>query len=523
MSDTAWFDRAVTQRLRDFHETRLVERLWDRDPTLWTDDPDTPELADRLGWLSVRETLSPQVDQLAAFAREVRQRFSRVVLLGMGGSSLAPEVLWRSFGRHAEFPPFHMLDSTDPRAVRAVEEGGDVRTTLFVVASKSGTTIESMSFYRYFWERTGALGSQFVAITDPGSPLEALALERDFRRVFLNPPDIGGRYSALSLFGLVPAALMGIDVQRLMDQGTAAARLCGPDEPPETNVGARLGAVLGEAALAGRDKLTLVYSDSIRSFGLWVEQLVAESTGKAGRGILPIVEPQLQDPPRYGGDRLFVVTSLGTERPPASAAQIEVLRGTGHPVVEVALRDPHDLAFEFYRWEFATAVAAAVLRVNPFDQPDVAESKARATQLLEGKTVPEPIPQLRHQDIVEFSDAVRPGDYVAVLAYLPPNEDNDARLEELARALRDRLGVAVTVGYGPRYLHSTGQFHKGGPPRGHFIQLLDPTDEDVSVPGAAYSFGALMSAQAAGDRAALTALGRRVLLVLDVEEFLELS
>jgi glucose-6-phosphate isomerase len=507
---------AVARRLTALERADAVRRIWERDPTLWKNDPATPELSDRLGWLTVTSEMERHIGPLRDFAEETRREFDRVVLLGMGGSSLAPEVLWRTFGRRPGFPPLQMLDSTDPGAVTAVRDGGDPERTLFIVASKSGTTLETMSLYRYFWRALGGLGEQFVAITDPGTTLERLALEQGFRRVFLNPTDIGGRYSALSLFGLLPAALIGVDIEKLLRRAQVMADKCAPDVPLSRNPGAWLGAVMAEAALAGRDKLTILSSPRIESFGLWVEQLVAESTGKEGKGILPVADEPLRRVRAYGSDRLFVVLTLADER----GVGMQGLAEAGHPVVEITLADEYDLGAEFFCWEFATAVAGAVLGVNPFDQPNVAESKQNTKKVLADPAGIEP-EYLRRHDIGAFFEAVRPGDYVAVLAFLPPSEENDRRIATLSKALRDRLEAAVTFGYGPRFLHSTGQLHKGGPPKGHFIQLVPPEGDDQAIPGEPYTFGELIAAQAHGDRQALAARGRPVLQVTDLDAFLE--
>jgi glucose-6-phosphate isomerase/transaldolase/glucose-6-phosphate isomerase len=512
---------AVERRLQVLSDADVVRRLWDRDTTLWGDDAAASELRDRLGWLTVFPQMRRDLDDVTRFAEEVSQEFDRVVLLGMGGSSLAPEVMWRTFGRNPRFPPFQMLDSTAPEAVMEVERGGDPGRTLYVVASKSGTTLETMSFFRYFWRRSGGRGDHFVAITDGDTPLARLAAEQRFRRVFLNPTDIGGRYSALSLFGLVPAALMGVDVRKLLDRGEAMARSCGPDVPPQLNPGAWLGAVMAEAARAGRDKLTLVLTPGIAGFGLWVEQLVAESTGKEGRGIVPVGMEPLRAPAHYVDHRFFVVQSLGRQLDPRLERWMHALGASGHPVAWAPLDDPYDLGGEFFCWEFATAVAGAVLRINPFDQPNVAESKQATRRVLAERRGFDPITQLRRHDITDFLEGVSARDYVAVLAYVAPSEEADERVAAFADALRDRLAGVVTWGYGPRYLHSTGQLHKGGPPTGHFVQILEELTADRPVPGEDHSFGELLRAQALGDYEALVARGRPVLRVTDPESFLE--
>jgi glucose-6-phosphate isomerase len=505
-------EAAVAVRLDASDVAQLPKRIWARDPTVWKDDPDTPEIRDRLGWLTVGEAMAQQVKALAAFAGEVRAEFGRVVLCGMGGSSLAPEVVRSTFGAPPGYPSLHVLDSTDPRAVRQAGQG-DLARTLFIISSKSGTTQESDSFFRYFWERTGGRGSQFVAITDPGTPLEQLARDRGFRRTFLNQADIGGRYSALSFFGLVPAALIGVDVGTLLHRAHRMAEACAACVPPLENPAARLGALLGEAALAGRDKVTFVLSPGIASFGLWAEQLIAESTGKEGKGILPVAGEPLGPPEVYGEDRVFVSMVLAGESDSGVEARLAELEQAGHPVVHLKLDDRFDLGQEFFRWEFATAVAGAVLRINPFDQPNVAESKANTKAVLaKGST---PSPAASAPEIEQFLAAVKPGDYLAIMAYLPPTPENDRQLAAIRLRLRDRLTVATTLGYGPRFLHSTGQLHKGGPPVGHFLQITERVVDELPIPGVPFGFGRLEAAQAEGDLVALRARGRPAIRVDD--------
>jgi transaldolase/glucose-6-phosphate isomerase len=506
-------DATVAVRLDAMNSAQLIKRIWDHDPTVWKDDPDTPEIRDRLGWLTVGKAMAQQAKALAAFAGEVRAEFGTVVLCGMGGSSLAPEVLWRTFGAAPGHPALQVLDSTDPRAVRAAEQG-DLAKTLFIISSKSGTTQESDSFFRYFWERTGGRGSQFVAITDPGTPLERLAAERGFRRCFLNPADIGGRYSALSYFGLVPAALIGIDIEMLLHRAHRMAEACAAFVPALENPAAWLGAILGEGALAGRNKATFVLSPGIASFGLWAEQLIAESTGKEGKGILPVAGEPLGSPEVYGDDRVFIGMSLAGEDNAETDARLTALEQAGHPVVHLRLEDRYDLGQEFFRWEFATAVAGAVLRINPFDQPNVAESKANTKAVLARRG--QPSPAATAGELERFLAGIRPGDYLAIMAYLPPTPDNDRRLAALRLRLRDRLKVATTLGYGPRYLHSTGQLHKGGPAIGHFLQIAQPAPDDVAIPGEPFGFRELEAAQAEGDLQALRSRGRPAIRIDDI-------
>src|SRR5437879_3245285 len=396
--------------------------------------------------------------------------------------------------------------STELRAVVGALGGEDIARTLFLVSSKSGTTQETDCLYRHFWEQTRGRGAQFVAITDPDTPLARLAGERGFRRTFLNPTDIGGRYSALSYFGLVPAALIGIDAGQLLHRAHRMAEACAAWVPARQNPAAWLGAILAEAALAGRNKTTFVLSRGIGSFGLWVEQLIAESTGKEGKGILPVAEEPLGPPEVYGRDRVFVSLTLTGEEDDATEAGLHALMAAGHPVVRLSLEDRYDLGQEFFRWEFATAVAGAILQINAFDQPNVAESKQNTQDVLAGHQPP--TAPVTATELDRFLAAVRPGDYLAFMAYLPPTPQNDRRLAAARGKLRDRLKVATTLGYGPRFLHSTGQLHKGGPPIGHFLQITERPDQDVPVPGMPYAFGQLEAAQAEGDLRALRARGR---------------
>jgi transaldolase/glucose-6-phosphate isomerase len=508
------FDRTVALRLTQLEEADVPKRMWGRDPTVWKPDPNTPEIRDRLGWLNVGEMMAQQVTRLAAFAEETRREFDHVVLCGMGGSSLAPEVLWRTFGRKPGYPVLTVLDSTDPRAVAAALSGAETSRTLFLVSSKSGTTAETDSLYRYFWEKTAGRGAQFVAITDPDTPLARLAADRNFRGTFLNPKDIGGRYSALSYFGLVPAALIGIDVGLLLHRAHRAAEACGALVPARQNPAAWLGAILAEAALAGRNKVTFVLSRGVGSFGLWVEQLIAESTGKEGKGILPVADEPLGPPDVYGRDRVFVALTLAGEADDATDARLTALSVGGHPVVRLALEDRYDLGHEFFRWEFATAVAGAILGINAFDQPNVAESKQNTHDVLAGQQPP--APAATAADVARFIAGIAPGDYLAIMAYLPPTAENDRRLTAVRVRLRDRLKVATTVGYGPRFLHSTGQLHKGGPPVGHFLQVTERAESDIAIPGVPYTFGQLEAAQAEGDLRALRGRGRPAIRIADL-------
>jgi transaldolase/glucose-6-phosphate isomerase len=484
------------RRLASFGEQHVVRRVWERDHTLWKPEP--AEIADRLGWLTVIDQMLTEAPALRAFARSVADDGMRsTVLLGMGGSSLAPEVLATTFGIAEGMLDLHVLDTTDPAAVLAVEDEIDIARTLFIVASKSGTTVETLSHFAHFWSRAPR-GEQFIAITDPGTPLAALGRERGFRRVFLNPADIGGRYSALSYFGLVPGALIGVDIEALLDRAHEMLHACHHCLPPEENPGAWLGATLGEAALAGRDKLTLVLTEEIASLGAWIEQLIAESTGKDGKGIVPIESETPGATGVYGDDRLFVAIG-GHEG-------LDALEEAGQPVVRLTYRDRQHLGAEFFRWELATALAGQVLGINPFDQPNVQAAKdATARVLREGVTETPATPGLR--DVLK---QVRPGDYIAIQAYLPHAAATAEQLQAARMSLRDRCRVATTVGFGPRYLHSTGQLHKGGPNTGVFIQIVGEDAKDVPIPGATYSFSELKRAQALGDLQSLLARRRRV-------------
>ncbi len=500
--------RAISSRAEQLDKEEVVRRIWEKDHTVWRDDP--TEITDRLGWLTVPETMRDHVVDLKNFAETcASDGLTTAVLAGMGGSSLAPEVLRATFGVAPGLLDLIVLDTTHPDQILAVERGLDLGRTLFIVSSKSGTTTETNSHFAYFWEKVSD-GSRFVAITDRGTPLEKLANERGFRRTFLNPADIGGRYSALSYFGLVPAALIGVDLEGLLDRAIEMAQFCRtPVKGP--NTGADLGVLMGEAAVAGRDKLTLVLSDEIQTFGYWVEQLIAESTGKDGKGLVPIEGEDVGPPEVYGSDRLFI--SLGRED---VMGRVDLLEDAGEAVQGFWLQDRLDLGAAFFYWEFATAVAGAIIGIHPFDQPNVQEAKDATEKVLSSHEEGEP----RVGDLGALLGEVRPGDYLAIQAFLPRNDDTERRLHEVRIRLRDRLKVATTVGFGPRFLHSTGQLHKGGPNTGVFIQVTEPPNEDIPIPGKPYSFGRLLAAQAEGDLRSLQSHGRRVVRVpfADLEE-----
>lgn len=529
---------AVEDALDRLEESHAVERVLARDHTLWRPEPD--EIANRLGWLDAPVGASRRLEPVRALATEARaEALSRALLLGMGGSSLAPEVFRRVFGPDHDGLDFEVLDSTDPAAVARARAGYDPSRTIVLVSSKSGTTVETLSLFRRLWrDAVGvvgeeAVGKRFVAITDPGSPLAGTADDLGFRAVFLADPDVGGRYSALTEFGLVPAALVGVDLDRLLARARRMAEACTATDS-RGNPGARLGAVLGGLANAGRDKLTLALPSRIASFGAWVEQLIAESTGKDGKGILPVIETPRPDADRYGDDRLFVGFRLPGD--PGHDEALEALATVGHPVLRLDLADPYEVGGEMYRWEFATAVAGHLLGIHPFDQPDVESAKRRAREALdefqERGRLPDTEPALRaggvavHGDVdagdlpgalAAFLEGLAPPGYAAILAYLPPEPRTTAALERLRAHISGRLGVATTAAYGPRYLHSTGQLHKGDAGSGRFLLITAESSEDVPIPdqpgadAASIGFAVLERAQVLGDVRALREAGRQVL------------
>jgi transaldolase/glucose-6-phosphate isomerase len=498
----------LVQRADVEHVTR---RIWSKDDTLWGPRGQA-EVSDRLGWLNAHETYEEEIDDLEAFAvQAVEDGYTDAVLLGMGGSSLAPEVLRRSFGgrQHGRLR-LHVLDSTDPGAVLAQERAVDLERTLFVVSTKSGGTIETISLFEHFWSLRPH-GDQFVAITDPGSSLQALASERAFRRTFLNDPDVGGRYSALTFFGLVPAALMGIDLESVLEGAGVAAEAC-TSYHSEGNSGLWLGVTLAALALQGRDKLTMVVDDPIGSFGLWAEQLVAESLGKQGKGIVPVTDEPVGGPAVYGADRVFAYLRDSDDPSERLDEAVKALAAADQATLTLSAGGPEDLGRIFFFAEFATAVAGWALGINPFDQPDVQVAKDTTGRILEGLAsggeLPEPEPA-GDDELRELLAAAGPPDYVAILGFMAPGEEVDAAVAELRSAIRDATKATTTFGYGPRYLHSTGQLHKGGPPSGRFLVVVHDGAEDVAIPGRPYSFRALKNAQAAGDLETLRSRGRR--------------
>jgi transaldolase/glucose-6-phosphate isomerase len=499
----------IVERIHTAQAEGVAKRIWARDEALWG-GPGVAEIGNRLGWLTISDKMLEHAADLQAFAEQARaDGLEHAVLLGMGGSSLGPEVIRRSYGDVPDGLKLHVLDSTDPGAVLAVERGVDIDKTLFIVSSKSGGTIETLSHMRYFFERTGGDGSRFCAVTDPGSPLVELARERGFRRVFENDPEIGGRYSVLSYFGLVPAALAGVNIEAMLRQAQVAEQNCQQYDAPECNSGLWLGCVEGELAQLGRDKLTFVVSEPISSFGLWVEQLVAESTGKEGKGILPVAGEPLGEPDVYGDDRVFTYLRNEDEPDEDMDAKIDALGRAGHPTATLSFSGgAGDLGRIFFFAEFATAVAGWALGINPFDQPNVQEAKDNTARILK-----EGLPDEDPGSLDDLLAKAEPPKYIGILGYVTPSEEYDAAATELRAKLRERTKCTTTFGYGPRYLHSTGQYHKGGPANGLFIQLYQRASEDVEIPEAGYSFEHLKSAQALGDMQTLRAHGLEVVRI----------
>ena len=478
---------AVSNRLQRAADEDVVGRLWRRDGTLWAPEG-TPEVTDRLGWLDIADRQREHLEAYAEFAEGLRaEGYRDAVVLGMGGSSLAPEVFRQSFGKLDHGLTLHVLDSTHPTEVREVLNRIELDRALMIVSSKSGGTIEPMSMFKAFYQRQGD-GSHYAAVTDPGSSLEELAGKHGFRLVFAGDPDIGGRYSALSPFGLVPAAAAGIDVGAILDSAIGAAEECRGEHG---NAGLWLGCALGALALEGRDKLTFVADAPLSSYGIWAEQLFAESTGKLGRGILPIADEPLLGPEAYGEDRVFLHVALDDAE---NASKLAVLKDAGHPVITIRALGPSDLGRIFFLSEFAVAVAGWALEINPYDQPNVQEAKDNTNRVLnEGSA------GLEDGSLSELTEGLKPPSYLAIMGYLPYSDETAAAVARLRAAAMERYKVATTWGYGPRFLHSTGQFHKGGPKTGRFLQLTDEPAEDLEVPGEPYTFGTLIRAQADGD------------------------
>lgn len=540
------YDSQVSAAYKELNENDFSARLWTKDPTLWSKEPTLQaRIKNELGWLTVPETMRERVKDLASFADEVRDAgFRDVVLLGMGGSSQSAELFATTFPSAPDYPKLHVIDTTVPEAIRSLDRNIDITRTLFIVASKTGETIETLSHFRSFFERVKAkssnpAGSHFIAITDPGTRLAMIAKENRFRRVFLNPPDIVGCFAVISYFGLVPAALIGMDVATLVDRAIRMSQSSGGCVRVEENPGVSLGAALGALMNAGRDKLTFIISPPISSFGLWVEQLIAESTAKDGIGIVPVCDEPLVDAKSYGKDRVFIYLKLKNGADATQDATFDALKKAGLPTVQITLADKLDLGEEFMRWEIAAATAGAVIGVDPFVQPAVQESKDNTSRILaefaRSKKLPAQTPIAKGGKLALFSDAAtadelrgkgdframlgafmnltQPGDYFATMAYVSPNPTVDKEIAAIRKAVVERYGVATTFGYGPRCLHSTGQLHKGGPNTGVFIQITQDHRESILIPGAPYDFAQLNQAQYLGDFQSLEAHGRRVIRV----------
>ena len=519
------YEARVEKRISTWRKHGFIRRLWDKDPSLWFPKPG-PEIIDRLGWLSLPETTPEMLDEYVSFADEVKKEgISRVVLLGMGGSSLAPEVFQKTFGNEEGFPELTVLDSTHPEAVLALDKTLDPNQTLFVVSSKSGTTLETLSLFRYFWNRMSNVtqnpGCRFVAITDPGSPLVRLGNERNFRAIYQAPSEVGGRYSALSVFGIVPAALMGMDIHKLLDRAWIASENSAFCVSEEKATGLILGAAMGELA-AERDKLTIFSTNSLNSFPDWLEQLIAESTGKMGKGIVPIVSEPLISVDGYRKDRFFIGFVLEEESRQDLEKMFKELECAGHPTILFNLSDKFDLGQEIFLWEIAIASAGSVLGINPFNQPDVHLAKDLAREAMQKQEKKDEsqveIVSVKKNEILDkyiemWIQQAKEGDYIAIQAYLAPHPDISAALQRVRFELLSRTGKATTLGYGPRFLHSTGQLHKGGPNRGLFLQIVDESGVDLAVPETDYTFGELIRAQALGDYHALKQRGRRIIRV----------
>lgn len=535
--------KAFDEEMDVWRKGGRIRRLWAGDKSLWTGNDEDKWL----GWLRIVEQELADADRLNGFAKEMKQGgFTDVVLLGMGGSSLGPEVLGETFGQRPGWPRFHMLDSTDPAQIKAVEEAVDLGKTLFIVSSKSGSTLEPNIFMAYFLDRVratcgeGKAGAHFVAVTDPGSPLEREATRLHFGRVFHGAPPIGGRYSVLSKFGLAPASAIGLDIQRLLDMTQQMVRSCGPDAPPAENPGVQLGIAMAVAASRfGRDKVTIIASPGISSLGAWLEQLLAESTGKRGGGLIPLAGEPLTTPDVYGSDRFFAYLELEGRADQSQRQAVDALERAGHPVARIGVKDIEHIGQEFFRWEIATAVAGSIIGIDPFDQPDVEASKEKTRALTDqyerSHSLPKEEPIFRENGLALYADPrnagelgrhntlagyleshfgrAHSGDYAALLAYVERNEAHTQALTAMRARIRDRTHAATCLGYGPRFLHSTGQVYKGGPNSGVFLQVTCDDRADIAVPGHSYSFGVVKAAQARGDLEVLAERGRRALRV----------
>jgi glucose-6-phosphate isomerase len=549
--------QAVQATLKDWQAGNKMVRLWRGDRSLWTDDDENKWI----GWLTVVEDQLTHLKELNdAAADAAKAGFAHTLLLGMGGSSLCPEVLKMTYGKQPGHPKLHVLDSTDPAQIMSIESQVDLAKTLCIVASKSGSTLEPNIFKQYFFDRMQQMvgkdkaGEHFIAITDPGSKMQQVAERDQFRKIFFGLASIGGRYSALSNFGLVPAAIMGLDLNKFLQRTNEMVQACKPDVPADQNPGAVLGAILGALGNLGRNKVTIITSPGIHDLGAWLEQLIAESTGKIGKGLIPVDREALGAPEVYGNDRVFIHLRLADEPDTAQKQKLKLLKSAGHPVVEIELADTYDLGQEFFRWEIATAAAGSILKINPFNQPDVEASKIVTRQLTEayeksGK-LPEEAPLLDDGALKLFTDErnatnlnklagsdrsltgflrahlsqLNPGDYMALLAYIEMNSAHEDTLQAMRHAVRDNKHIATCLGFGPRFLHSTGQAYKGGPNTGVFLQITCDDAVDLPVPGQKYTFGTVKAAQARGDFQVLADRKRRALRVhlpKDVEAGLE--
>jgi transaldolase / glucose-6-phosphate isomerase len=533
---------AVAASLEDWRRNNKVARLWQKDASLWSNADENKWL----GWLTITDEQLTNLETLKQLAAEVKKaKFKHVLLLGMGGSSLCPEVLRMTFGKIAGFPELHVLDSTDPAQIKAIEKKLDLKRTLCIVSSKSGSTLEPNIFKQYFFERVGkavgdkVVGSRFIAVTDPGSKMQQVAEDDKFWKVFAGDPSIGGRYSALSNFGMVPAAAMGMDLGKFLKATQEMVKACSASSTADTNPGVLLGNILGVAATHGRDKITIITSPGISDLGAWLEQLIAESTGKMGRGIIPVDREKLAKPSVYGSDRIFAYLRLANKPNKAQDAAVAAIEKAGHPVVRIILPNVYALGQEFFRWEIATAVAGSIIGINAFNQPDVEASKIETKKLTSqyeatGSLPPES-PFFIAKDAKLFADdknsavlsggkslneivkthlsRILAGDYFALLGYIPMNAQNEKALQAIRMSVRDAKQVATCLGFGPRFLHSTGQAYKGGPNSGVFLQITCDDASDLAVPGQKYTFGVVKAAQARGDFAVLAERGRRALRV----------
>jgi transaldolase / glucose-6-phosphate isomerase len=536
------YQTAIEAKLQDFNAKNFTAGFWQKQADLWVQDPEAQQsLRSFMGWLRVAETMRPRVGEIEDFAREIKAAgFRHVVVMGMGGSTMTPIVFKQAFAESADGLPLLVLDTTNPGSVREIEEAVSLPETLFVVASKSGTTAEPLAFGDYFYARLKEVkgdkaGENFVAITDPGSKFVTQATNEGYRRIFLNFAEVGGRFSALSYFGLVPAALYGLNIQALLERAIAMMQATGSEGAVAHNPGLALGVALGVLAQQGRDKLTLVVPANLTDLGLWLEQLIAESTGKEDKGILPVAGDPLGTPEVYGPDRVFVYVGYEKQPDAENRRAIAALEAAGHPVVTILMRDALDLGAEFFRWEVATAVASAVLEINPFDQPNVQAAKTATDQLMKVVVERGSLPQTSAPVLEEnglsyytsvagstataadvlkaFFGQAGTDNFLCIQAYLMETPALNAELDELRRLVQQRLHIATAAGYGPRFLHSTGQYHKGGPNTGLFLQLTTDHARDLPLPGRPYTFGTFQNAQAAGDLEALHTAGRRTLRV----------